>query len=290
MFPGRDTTVDYLQVSHRAVGLIGAGNMAEALIHGLLGRGVVAPDHLWVTNRSNTARLEALRDRYDVRTAREKRRLTAEASTIILAVKPKDMAEVLRELRGLISADHLVISVAAGITLATIEEALGGAPVIRAMPNTSAAVQESATVLAAGTRAVESHLDEAEAIFRAVGDVAFVSEELLDVVTGLSGSGPAYVYHLIEAMIHAGSELGLDLELAKRLAVQTLVGAARMLSETSEDPGELRRRVTSPGGTTMAALQTLDARGFARSVREAVDRAAQRSRELADEFSGNREP
>lgn len=282
--------MDHNSVSHRAVGLIGAGNMAEALIRGLLGRRVVSPAHLWVTNRSNTARLETLRDRFDVRTTREKARLTSETSIIILAVKPKDMAEVLRELRGLITADHLVISVAAGITLATMEDALGDAPVIRAMPNTSAAVQESATVLTAGTRADDSHLDEAAAIFRAVGDVAVVEEELLDVVTALSGSGPAYVYHLIEAMIHAGSELGLDGDLAKRLAVQTLVGAARMLTETSEDPGELRRRVTSPGGTTMAALQTLDARGFARSVHEAVDRAAQRSRELAGEFGRTSEP
>lgn len=271
------------------VGLIGAGNMADALIRGLLGRGVVPPARLWVTNRSNTARLEALRERFGVRITREKRALTAAASLLILAVKPRDMAHLLDELRGLVHADHLVISVAAGIPLATIERALPDAPVIRAMPNTSAAVQESATVLAAGTRANDAHLSDAEVIFRAVGDVAVVDEALLDVVTALSGSGPAYVYHLIEAMILAGRALGLDGELARRLAVQTLVGAARMLAETSEDPGELRRRVTSPGGTTMAALQTLEARGFARSVREAVDRAAQRSRELAGEFGGTRE-
>jgi pyrroline-5-carboxylate reductase len=281
--------VDHDHALHRTIGLIGAGNMAEALIRGLLGRRVISPTHLWVTNRSNTARLEGVRIRYGVQTTREKQRLTSAASIIILAVKPRDMADVLGELRGLITNAHLVISVAAGITLATIEEALRDVPVIRAMPNTSAAVQESATVLAAGTRADEPHLDDAEVIFRAVGDVAVVDEELLDVVTALSGSGPAYVYHLIEAMIHAGSELGLDGELARRLAVQTLVGAARMLAETSEDPGELRRRVTSPGGTTMAALQTLEARGFARSVREAVDRAAQRSREMAGEFGGTRD-
>lgn len=273
----------------RTVGLIGAGNMAEALIRGLLGRGVVPPARLWATNRSNTARLEALRERFGVQITREKRTLTAAASILILAVKPKDMAQALDELRGLVHGVHLVISVAAGIPLAMIEAALADAPVIRAMPNTSAAVQESATVLAAGIRASAAHLSDAEVVFRAVGDVAVVDEELLDVVTALSGSGPAYVYHLIEAMIHAGSDLGLDGELARRLAVQTLVGAARMLAETSEDPGELRRRVTSPGGTTMAALQALEARGFARSVREAVDRAAQRSRELAGEFGGTRE-
>jgi len=285
VFVGEERTVDH----HITVGLIGAGNMAEALIRGLLGRGVVTPARLWVTNRSNTTRLEALRERFEVQITREKRVLADAASILILAVKPRDMSQALRELDGLTGGQHLVISVAAGIPLAMIEDALPEAAVIRAMPNTSAAVQESATVLAAGLRARDAHLEDAEAIFRAVGDVAVVDEELLDVVTALSGSGPAYVYHLIEAMIHAGSELGLDGELARRLAVQTLVGAARMLTETSEDPGELRRRVTSPGGTTMAALQTLEARGFARSVREAVDRAAQRSRELADEFGGTGE-
>lgn len=267
------------------IGLIGAGNMAEALLRGLLGRGIVPAAQVWVTNRTNTPRLEFLEARYGVRTTRQKHALTAASSIVILAVKPKDMAGALRELNGLLNRDHLVISVAAGIPLRMIEEAVAGIPVIRAMPNTSAAVQESATVLAAGAGATEAHLAQAERIFRAVGDVAVVDEELLDAVTGLSGSGPAYVYHLLEAMIHAGSALGLDGVLARRLAVQTLVGAARMLAETREDPGELRRQVSSPGGTTMAALQTLEARGFAESVRDAVDRAARRSRELAVEYA-----
>ncbi len=268
------------------IGLIGAGNMAEALIRGLLGRGLVGPDRLWVTNRVNTARLAALAARYGVRTTREKAAVTSASSVLILAVKPKDMPRALTELRGLVHPRHLAVSVAAGVPLAALEAALPGVPVIRAMPNTSAAVQESATVLAAGAGAGEAHVTTAARIFRAVGDVAVVDENLLDVVTALSGSGPAYVYHLIEAMIHAGSALGLDGELARRLAVQTLVGAARMLEQTREDPGDLRRRVTSPGGTTMAALQALEARGFADSIREAVDRAARRSRELAVEFGG----
>jgi len=274
-------------VDHQmTIGLIGAGNMAEALIRGLLGRAVVPGGDVWVTNRTNTARLEALAARYGVRIARQKQLVAAASTVLILAVKPKDMAEVLGEISSLVAAHHLIISVAAGIPLGTIEEALPAGPVIRAMPNTSAAVQESATVLASGSRADETHMSTAARIFEAVGDVAVVDEEFLDVVTALSGSGPAYVYHLVEAMIHAGSELGLDGTLARRLAVQTLVGAARMLSATSEDPGDLRRRVTSPGGTTMAALEILEARGFAQSVREAVGRAARRSRELAAEFGG----
>jgi len=268
------------------IGFVGAGNMAAALIRGLLGEHVVGPEQIWATNRSSDVRLQGLRERYGVSVTRSKQELVDASSTLILAVKPRDMAEVLAELAGLVGSGRLVISVAAGIPLRTLESALGDATVIRAMPNTSAAVRESATALAAGASVSDAHLATAETIFRAVGDVTTVDENLLDVVTGLSGSGPAYVYRLIEAMIHAGTDLGLEAPLARRLAIQTLVGAARMLEESSEDPGELRRRVTSPGGTTMAALRALEDRGFASAVREAIGRAAVRARELAEEFGG----
>lgn len=268
------------------IGFIGAGNMAAALIRGLLGKGIVTREHIWATNRSDEVRLNGLREAYGVAVTRSKRRLVDASPILILAVKPKDMTEVLGELQGLVDGRHLVISVAAGITLRGLESALAGSAIIRAMPNTSAAVQQSATVIAAGALASDVHLATAETIFRAVGDVATVDEELLDVVTGLSGSGPAYVYRFIEAMIHAGTDLGLDAPLARRLAIQTLVGAARMLEASSEDPGELRRRVTSPGGTTMAGLRALEDRGFAAAVKDAIGRAALRARELADEFGG----
>jgi len=157
---------------------------------------------------------------------------------------------------------------------------------LRAMPNTSAAVLASATALTAGPYATDEHMRTATRIFDAVGDTVLVPEDVLDVVTGLSGSGPAYVYRLIEAMIHGGTELGLTGDLARRLAVQTLIGAARMLAESHEDPAELRRRVTSPGGTTMAALGVLEDRGFGLAVRDAIRRAAERAREMAREFGG----
>ncbi len=266
------------------IGLIGAGNMADALIKGLLKRHVLPPSAVWATNRSNRERLTALGARYGIRTTPAKPPLLDAANVVILAVKPKDMQEVLDEIAGAVRPDQLVLSVVAGIPLSMLEPQLGTAPVIRAMPNTSAAVLASATALTAGTHATEEHLKTATRIFDAVGDTVVVPEEVLDVVTGLSGSGPAYVYHLIEAMIHAGTELGLTGDLARRLAVQTLVGAARMLAESAEDPGELRRRVTSPGGTTMAALRVLEEHGFAHAVHEAVGRAAARSRELAEEY------
>jgi len=272
------------------VGFIGAGNMADALIKGLLHRHVLAPDSVWATNRSNRERLSALGARYGIRTTPIKPPLLEAADVVILAVKPKDAQEVLDEIAGAVRPDQLVVSVIAGIPLSVLEPQLGAAPIIRAMPNTSAAVLASATALTAGTYATDDHLRTATRIFDAVGDTVVVPEDVLDVVTGLSGSGPAYVYHLIEAMIHAGTELGLTGDLARRLAVQTLVGAARMLAESAEDPGELRRRVTSPGGTTMAALGVLEDRGFARAVRDAIGRAAERAREMAVEYSSPRQP
>lgn len=272
--------------ANTVIGFIGAGNMASAMIRGLVSQGVVAPAQIWATNRSNDARLAGLRDTFGVHITRSKESLAGASAVLILAVKPPDIAGALAEAAPHVRARHLVISVAAGIPLRAVEAVLRDVPVIRAMPNTSAAVQESATAIAGGRLAAPPHLATAETIFRAVGDVTTVDEELLDVITGLSGSGPAYVYRLIEAMIHAGTDLGLDPSLARRLAIQTLVGAARMLEQSSEDPAELRRRVTSPGGTTMAALHALESRGFATAIHEAVGRAAGRARELAEEFGG----
>ncbi len=275
----------HLQMS---IGLIGAGNMGDALIRGLLGQRVLPPSWIWVTNRSNRDRLQALQTRYGIRITPTKPPLLEAANVVILAVKPKDMPVVFNEIGGRVRQDQLVLSVAAGVPLRAIERALPEVPVIRAMPNTSAAVQASATAIAPGAHARDDHMQIATQIFQAVGDVVSVSEEVLDAVTGLSGSGPAYVYRFTEALINAGTDLGLSEALAKRLTVQTLLGAARMLSESEADPAELRRRVTSPGGTTMAGLSVLEARGFAGTVGEAVRSAVQRARELAREH--DREP
>ncbi|HEV8353738.1 MAG TPA: pyrroline-5-carboxylate reductase [bacterium] len=265
------------------LGVIGAGNMADALIKGIGVRGLLPPSSIWVTNRSNRARLQALGARYGVQTTAAKTLLLARSSVLVIAVKPADTPTVLDELRGRVGRNQLVISVVAGFPLSRLEGALPGVAVIRAMPNTSAAVQASATALATGTHVTADQLTMAADLFRAVGDVVVTAEGVLDVVTGLSGSGPAYVYYLIEAMIHAGVELGLSDELARRLAVQTLHGAAQMLVTTAEDPAELRRRVTSPGGTTMAALGVLADRGFSTAVRDAIERAAARAREMSGE-------
>jgi pyrroline-5-carboxylate reductase len=263
-----------------SVGLIGAGNMGQALLRGLLGTRIVSPARCCVTNKSNDERLALLANDWGVRTTRDKARLVADADVIILAVKPPDMGDVLREIAPHVQSRHLVVSVAAGVSLETIESHLGSVPAVRAMPNTSAAVGASATAICPGRWAQDGHLDTAREIFEAVGSVVVVPESLFDAVTGLSGSGPAYVYMLAEAMLEAGVRAGLSRDTALALVSQTVLGAGRMLAEGGEDPAVLRGRVASPGGTTMAAIQALEEAGFQTAVRQAVDRAARRSHEL----------
>lgn len=264
----------------RSVALIGAGNMAEALLRGLLGTGTLVPHRCVVANKSNDERLGRLAAQLGVRTTRDKARLMREGDVVILAVKPHDVPEVLGEIAPHAEPRHLVVSVAAGVSLDTIERRLHGVPAIRTMPNTSTAVNASATALCIGRWAGGSHLEMARAMFEAVGRVIVVPEPLFDAVTGLSGSGPAYVYLLAEAMVEAGVRAGLDLDTALDLVSQTVLGAGKMLAETGQDPAALRARVTSPNGTTMAGVRALEDRGFQDAVCEAVGRAAERSREL----------
>lgn len=264
----------------RSVALIGAGNMAEALLRGLLGTGTLVPHRCVVANKSNDERLGRLAAQWGVRTTRDKARLMREGDVVILAVKPHDVPEVLGEIAPHVEPRHLVVSVAAGVSLDTIERRLHGVPAIRTMPNTSTAVNASATALCIGRWAGGSHLEMARAMFEAVGRVVVVPEPLFDAVTGLSGSGPAYVYLLAEAMVEAGVRAGLDRDTALDLVSQTVLGAGKMLAETGQDPAALRARVTSPNGTTMAGVRALEDRGFPDAVCEAVGRAAERSREL----------
>ncbi len=264
----------------RSVGLIGAGNMGEALLRGLLGTGTVAAARCLVTNKSNDERLARLAGEWGVRTTRDKARLMDDGEVIILAVKPADVPDVLREIASYAAPRHLIVSVAAGVPLETIERHLGRVPVVRAMPNTSTTVGASATAICLGRWAEDGHLSTVREVFEAVGRVVVVPEALFDTVTGLSGSGPAYVYLLAEAMLEAGLRAGLPRDIALALVSQTVLGAGKMLTETGEDPAVLRGRVTSPGGTTMAGVQALEEGGFQAAVWQAVERAARRSREL----------
>jgi pyrroline-5-carboxylate reductase len=205
----------------------------------------------------------------------------AKAGTLVLAVKPQDIDTLLSELAGAVTPQHLVVSVAAGITTRHIEAALpAGVSVVRCMPNTPALVDEAMTAISAGAHASEAHLAVAESLLRAVGRVVRVPESQLDAVTALSGSGPAYFFYLVEAMIDAGILLGLPRALAAELIVQTAIGSAVMLRDSGEHPMQLREAVTSPGGTTIAAIRELEVHGVRAALLAAIEAACLRSREL----------
>lgn len=267
----------------RRIGFIGAGSMAEALIHGLLNARLVDPDEVRICNRHNRERLRVLSETLGVVPLPGKAEVVAGSDLVILATKPKDLPEALLGIRSAVKKGQVFISVAAGVGTAFIEETLGDqVQVIRAMPNTSCVVGESATGLCRGRSAGREAEELAVRIFQCVGKAIVVPEEHLDSVTGLAGTGPAYVYLLMEAMIRAGVESGFSEAVSRDLVVQTVLGAAKMVADTGEDPGLLRQRVTSPGGTTVAAMQVLKERGFFQALVDAVHRASERSREMGE--------
>ncbi|MED4584042.1 pyrroline-5-carboxylate reductase [Brevibacillus choshinensis] len=263
------------------IGFLGAGSIVEAMLSGILKKGLFSANRVYVTNRSNSERLDLLTETYGVNTTHEKMDVIKAADILILAMKPKDSAEALKELAGSVHPGQLVISVIAGVSTTLIGEWLGvNCPIIRTMPNTSSAVGLSATGLAANQFVTEDQLLLATRLFEAIGTVYTVAEEELDIVTGLSGSGPAYIYYLVEAMMGAGATAGLDREMARQLTLQTLLGAAHMLMDTREEPALLRKKVTSPGGTTQAGLEVLESYQFQEAVTSAILRATERSREM----------
>jgi len=261
------------------IAVLGAGKMGEALISGLLKAGLPA-EKLVITERY-PARAREMTERYQVRAVSNLEAAKA-ADTLVLAVKPQDMDDLLTELSPAVTPERLVVTIAAGITTSAIERRLvEGVPVIRVMPNTPALVGEAMSVLAPGSNATEEHLARAEAIFRPVGKVLRLPESQLDAVTALSGSGPAYVFFLVEAMTDAGILLGLPRSVAHDLIVQTIYGSAVMLRESGEHPVALREAVTSPGGTTIAAIRELERHGVRAALLAALEAARDRSRQLA---------
>ncbi|BCS55247.1 pyrroline-5-carboxylate reductase [Geobacter sp. SVR] len=261
-------------------GFIGGGNMTEAIVKGLLAGGVPA-DTVMVAEPLPQRR-DFLSSHHAVTLSDDNHQIARQADVIILAVKPQVAASVLTDLEATVSADKLVISIMAGISTTFIEDALAnGVRVVRAMPNTPALIQAAATAISPGRKANAADLETADAIFSRIGTVVTLSEKQMDAVTGLSGSGPAYVYSFIEALSDAGVKNGLARDVARELAIQTVLGAARMVAETGEHPALLREKVTSPGGTTIAGLHALEQRGFHGIVMDAVDAACRRSKELA---------
>lgn len=262
---------------------IGAGAMAEAMLAGLLKNRRIDADRVSVFNRQRRDRLDKLKRTYGVRIPEDRGRAVVEADTVILAVKPKDVQEALTQWRDYFHKGQRIISVAAGISTEAVEKMIAAEiPVIRAMPNTSCTIGLSATALCAGKWAKPADMEAARYLFSAIGSAVIVDEEAMDSVTALSGSGPAYIYFMVEALERAGVEAGLSKEISRELTLQTLLGAAHMLMETREEPAELRRKVTSPGGTTMAGLEELKRRRFDEAIKSAVLRAKSRSRELGN--------
>ncbi len=265
----------------KKVAFLGGGNMAEALIKGVLSSDVVAPDQLIVSDVSSS-RLSLLKNRYRLSIVAKNIDAAREADILLLCVKPQTIDAVLGDIAQVTGANKLVISIAAGVTLDRIEKALPGRPrVIRVMPNTPALVLAGATGIAAGRAATDADLELTQEIFGAIGRVVVIEEKLMDAVTGLSGSGPAYVFTVIEALADAGVKVGLPRAMAMELAVQTVLGSARMVLETKEHPAKLRDMVTSPGGTTIAGMHELEKGKLRAVLMSAVEAATKRSRELA---------
>lgn len=267
------------------IAFIGGGNMARSLIGGLISGGCPS-EKIWVSDPQQET-LNALEDRFGVHVTSDNAAATSAADVIVLAVKPQIMSEVLYSIVDAVRSNNpLIISIAAGITENIINNGLGGgAAIVRTMPNTPALLRCGATALFANDAVSEAQREKAESILRSVGIVRWVDEEQqLDAVTAVSGSGPAYFFLMIETLEKAAEELGLPHDTARLLALQTAYGAARMALESAEDPGELRERVTSPGGTTAAALNSLEEHGFTDIFTNAVKAACARSAELSREI------
>jgi len=263
----------------RKIAFIGGGQMAEAMISGLVSGQVCPAESIWATDPV-AERRDRLKGQFGIRVGSANREAVAWADVIVLAVKPQTLSAVLSEV-GPHLIHGLVISIVAGVTIRTIAEQTGGtARVVRAMPNTPALVREGMTALAMGVGVSDDDAGLVRTIFETVGRVVAVEERLMDAVTGLSGSGPAYVFQAIEALADGGVMVGLPRQTAELLAAQTVFGSARLVLESGVHPAQLKDRVASPGGTTIAGLHQLEQRGFRAALMAAVEAATTRSKEL----------
>lgn len=266
----------------RKIAFLGAGNMAGALIKGLLHARACEPSDIFAVD-VRPQRLDELRERHGVRVGRDLAEASRWADVVVLATKPQVFDRVLPVVAGAIAEGTLVVSIAAGVPIEAIEARLpAGTRVVRTMPNTPALVDAGATAIAAGTHASDEDLGLVRRIFDSIGISVVLEEALLDAATGLSGSGPAYIFLIIEALADAGVKVGLHRDSAQLLAAQTVLGSAKLLIETGEHPGRLKDMVTSPGGTAIAGLHTLEAGGLRTTLINAVESATSRSRELGE--------
>ncbi len=269
-------------LENKQIGFIGGGAMGEALSRGLLARKMLQPSQVTVFDVSRE-RLQFLQERYGVKIAESAQTVAATSDILFLTVKPQVMPRVLTEIGKVVKQTTLVVSIAAGIKIATLEKYLPQVPVIRVMPNTPVAVGEGMSAVAKGSYADEASADLVSAMFSAVGRAVQLDESMMDAVTGLSGSGPAFFFVMIEALSDAGVRVGLSRQNALLLSAQTMLGAAKMVLETGEHPAKLKDMVTSPGGTTIAGVQMLENHSLRAALMDAVVAATERSRDMGKE-------
>lgn len=269
-------------LKNKRLAVLGAGKLGETLIKGLIEASVISPGNITVT-AGHQPRLDYMRERFGVSSTLSNREAAASADVIILSVKPQTVSRILEEVGDALRRDQLLISVAASVSTAFIEKHLNDPiPVIRAMPNTPSLVNKGMTGIAAGTNAARQHLDLGRFIFEAVGRCVVVDEKYMDAITGLSASGPAFVYIIIESLAEAGVKVGLPRDIATELAAQTVVGAGSMVLETSEHPAKLKDMVTTPAGCTIDGILELEEGGLRVTLIKAVVRATQRAKELLE--------
>jgi len=275
-------------LNDKKIGMIGTGNMGKALIDGLIASGTAKAENITCSDTSEQ-QLADVREKYGVETTMDNIAAVKAADIVIYAIKPQIMASVLKETADFLDKNKLIISIAAGVPMAAIESLLNKElRLIRVMPNVAVAVKEGATAIAAGGKATEEDIQLAMAIFDSVGKTIFLGENyLMDAITGLSGSGPAYIFMIVDALADAGVKVGLSRKDALFLASQTILGAARLLIETDAHPGQLKDSVTSPGGTAIAGLHTLEKGGLRTTLINAVEAATNRSRELGEVLTEN---
>ena len=268
---------------NKKICILGTGNMGEALVSGLISSASSKPGNIICTD-VREAKLKAIKEKYGVQTKPDNVEAVADSDIIIYAVKPQIMAAVLKETAQKLDISKLIISIAAGVPMEAIEAFLNKKlRLIRVMPNIAAAVKEAATAIAAGKNATEEDIKQTMTIFNSIGKTVFIPENyLMDAITGLSGSGPAYIFMIVDALADAGVKVGLSRKESQLLASQTVLGSARMLLETKIHPGQLKDMVTSPGGTAIAGLHTLEKGGLRTTLINAVEAATLRSKELGD--------
>ncbi|MCU0691825.1 MAG: pyrroline-5-carboxylate reductase [Polyangiaceae bacterium] len=271
-------------MNNRTVGFLGAGNMARALTKALLQAKLVQADRILASD-INDERLESIQQSFGVLTTTDNAEVVRFADVLVLSVKPQVVDKVLPVMGEHLRQDTLIISIVAGVRTSALEYRLPpGARIVRAMPNTPAMVLAGATALSAGSHASANDVQTAKNLFKTLGQAVVLDETLLDAVTGLSGSGPAYVMLMIEALADGGVKVGLHRETALLLAAQTVFGSAKLLLETGEHPGRLKDMVTSPGGTAIAGLHTLESGGLRRTLMDAVEHATARAVQLGEQM------